>query len=254
MEKMNHRPNIFRVLLIFLFANLAHGQDMAKSIVERSDQLMRGKTQSGIYKMIVIRPTWQRATRFKFWSEGTDKSFIRILEPAKDRGITFLRIGNEMWNYIPKINRVIKIPPSMMLQSWMGSDFTNDDLVKESSIVHDYAHTLLGQEKEAGFEAYKIELKPKPEAPVVWDRIVEWIRLGDYVPLKAEYFNQRGERIRTFIFTDIKKMSDRTIPTRFELIEEKKPGRKTVLILEDVVFNKSIHKSVFTMQNLRRAK
>lgn len=251
---MAHRSNLIKIWLIIVFANLVQGQETAKSIVEKSDQLMRGKTQSAIYKMTVIRPAWQRTMRFKFWSEGTEKSFIRILEPAKDRGVTFLKIKNEMWNYIPKIDRVIKIPPSMVLQSWMGSDFTNDDLVKESSIVHDYTQTLLAQEKEAGFEAYKIELKPKPEAAVVWDRIVEWIRVGDYVPLKAEYFNQREQLIRTFIFTDIKKMSDRTIPTRFELIEEKKPGRKTVLVLEEVVFDKHIPKSVFTLQNLRRAK
>jgi outer membrane lipoprotein-sorting protein len=251
---MNHRSSGIQIVLLFLVVNLVQGQETAKSIIEKADQLMRGKTQAGIYKMTVMRPTWQRSTRFRLWSEGTERSFIRVLEPAKERGITFLRIENEMWNYIPKINRIIKIPPSMMLQSWMGSDFTNDDLVKESSLVDDYIHTLLAREKESGFEAYKVELKPKPEAPVVWDRIVEWIRVGDYVPLKAEYFNQRGELIRSLIFTDIKKMGDRTIPTRFELFEKKKPGRKTVLELEEVVFDKPIPKSIFTKQNLRRAK
>ncbi|MFQ5752196.1 MAG: outer membrane lipoprotein-sorting protein, partial [bacterium] len=167
---------------------------------------------------------------------------------------TFLKIKKEMWNYIPKINRVIKIPPSMMMQSWMGSDFTNDDLVKESSVVEDYTHILLGREKEAGFECFKIELKPKAEAAVVWDRIVEWIRVKDYVPLKAEYYNERKERVRTLLFSAIKKMSGRTIPLRMELIEEKKPGHKTVLLLREAIFDKPLPKSIFTKQNLKRAK
>ena len=148
---------------------------------------------------------------FKFWSEGTEKSFILMLAPARDKGVTFLKIGREMWNYIPRINRVIKIPPSMMLQSWMGSDFTNDDLVKESSVVDDYTHEFLGREEEAGFDAYKVALTPKPTAPVVWAKIVEWIRVDDYVPLKAEYYNERGELIRTLVFLDIEEMGGRTI-------------------------------------------
>ncbi|MFQ5605951.1 MAG: outer membrane lipoprotein-sorting protein [bacterium] len=239
---------------IWLFPHFIFSQESAKTIVEKADQLLRGKTQSGVYSMTIIRPQWQRTMKFKFWSEGTDKSFILMLEPAKDRGVSFLKIAKEMWNYIPKINRVIKIPPSMMLQSWMGSDFTNDDLVKESSVVDDYAHTTLGQEKEAGFDAYKIEFKPKPEAPVVWDSIIEWIRVGDYVPLKAEYYNERGELIRKLFFTDIKKMGGRILPTKFELIEVKKPGRKTVLILEEAAFDRPIDKRIFTKQFLRRAK
>ncbi len=242
--------------LFFLLVLVAHtkAEESAASIVKKADDLLRGKTQVGTYTMTVVRPQWQRTMRFRFWSQGTDKSFILMLAPAKERGVTFLKLGREMWNYIPKINRAIKIPPSMMLQSWMGSDFTNDDLVKESSVVHDYTHTLLGRERIRGFEAYKVELKPRPEAAVVWDRIIEWIRVGDYVPLKAEYYNERGERVRTLFFLDIKKMGGRTLPTRFELVEEKKPGRKTVMTLEDVVFDKPIPGSVFTKQNLRRAR
>jgi len=223
-----------------------------KDIVRRADELMRGKTQQGVYRMTIIRPDWQRSTEFAFWSEGTEKSFIRIKEPARERGISFLKIGREMWNYIPRINRVIKIPPSMMLQSWMGSDFTNDDLVKESSIVDDYTHTLLGRETMGGEDAYKIEFVPKPDAPVAWDHLIEWIRVSDYIPLRTEYFNERDEHIRTLVFSDIKKMSGRTLPARMKLIEERKPGHSTVLLLEEVTFDRPIDKTVFTKQFLRR--
>ncbi|MCZ6820238.1 MAG: outer membrane lipoprotein-sorting protein [Calditrichaeota bacterium] len=232
----------------------AAANESARDIVQKADDLMRGMTMSGKYTMTIIRPEWQRSMVFKFWSEGTEKSFILMLMPARDKGVTFLKIGREMWNYIPRINRVIKIPPSMMLQSWMGSDFTNDDLVKESSVVDDYTHEFLGREEEAGFDAYKVALTPKPTAPVVWAKIVEWIRVDDYVPLKAEYYNERGELIRTLVFLDIEEMGGRTIPARFELIEAKKPGRKTVLLLEDAEFDKPLPKSVFTKQNLRRAR
>ncbi len=246
------------IILIVVLAGL-HGSpglanDNARDIIQKSDALMRGTTMYGQYTMTVSRPEWQRSMEFKFWSEGTEKSFILMLKPAKNKGVTFLKIGREMWNYIPKINREVKVPPSMMLQSWMGSDFTNDDLVKESSIVTDYTHALLGREQEAGFEAYKVELRPKPEAAVVWDRVVEWIRVGDYLPLRAQYFNERGELIRTLVFSEIKKMGGRIIPAKFELIEEKKPGRKTTMLLKDAVFDRPLKKTTFTKQNLRRAK
>ena len=229
-------------------------EESALEIIRKADELTRGDTQSGTYYMTIVRPDWERTMVFEYWSEGTNKSFIRIKEPVKERGVTFLKIGREMWQYVPRINRVIKIPPSMMLQSWMGSDFTNDDLVKESSIVDDYTHALLGREMMEEGEAYKVELTPKPKAPVAWDRLVEWIRVGDYMPLRAEFFNERGERVRTMVYSDFREMGGRVVPARFELIEEKKPGRKTIMVLEDVIFDKPIGRTVFTQANLRRAR
>ncbi|GIV58531.1 MAG: outer membrane lipoprotein-sorting protein [Rhodothermaceae bacterium] len=224
----------------------------AREIVRRADELLRGDTFQGRYRMTVIRPDWQRSMVFEVWSEGTEKSFIRVLEPARDRGVAFLKLGRQMWQYIPRINRVIKIPPSMMMESWMGSDFTNDDLVKESSIVEDYTHRLLGRERVGEDEAYGIELLPKPEAPVTWARVVEWIRVDDYIPLRAEYFNERGEHIRTLVFSDVRTLGGRRLPVRMELIEETKPGHRTVLVLEEAVFDRPIPPSVFTQENLRR--
>ena len=226
----------------------------ALEIIRKADALLRGDTQTGTYRMTIVRPDWERTLVFDFWSEGTENSFIRVKEPAKERGVAFLKVGREMWQYVPRINRVIKIPPSMMLQSWMGSDFTNDDLVQESSIVEDYGHTLLGREVLEGDEAYKIEMIPKPEAPVAWDRLVEWIRVADYVPLRAEFYNERGERIRTMLYSDIRRLGGRLLPTRMTLLEEKRPGRQTVLVLEDVRFDVPLSRTVFTQANLRRAR
>lgn len=251
MTKCLRLPFLAAILQV-LASPVAGGQPTATEIVERADQLTRGDTQQGTYEMRIVRPDWERSTTFEFWSEGTEKAFIRVLEPARDRGVTFLKLGREMWNYIPRVNRVIKIPPSMMLQSWMGSDFTNDDLVKESSVVEDYEHRLLGSDTLDGDPVWHVELIPKPEAAVAWARLEEWIRKVDYVPIRAVYFNERGEQVRTMRFTDIRRMGGRVIPTRYELIEETKPGHRTLLILDDVSFNRPIEDRVFTQQNLRR--
>jgi len=245
---------IFCILAALASVALCQQQESALSIIKKSDQLMRGKTHTGKYRMIVIRPEWKRTLEFELWSEGTKKSFVRMLAPAKDKGVTFLKIEREMWNYIPKINRVIKIPPSMMLQSWMGSDFTNDDLVKESSIVEDYEHKLLRRETLDGIEQYVVELRPKPQTAVVWDKVVEWIRVADYIPTKAHYYNERGELVRTMLFSEITRFGKRRLPARLELVEEKKPGRRTVMILSDATFDMPVKPSVFTKQNLRRSR
>lgn len=241
------------LLAVFWCSSLA-AQESATEIVKKADDLMRGKTMTGTYVMTITRPQWRRSMEFKFWSEGTDKSFILILAPAKEKGVTFLKLNKEMWNYVPKINRIIKVPPSMMLQSWMGSDFTNDDLVKESSVVKDYEHELLGRSEMNGQAVYKVALRPKPQAAVVWDKIIEWIRVKDYIPIKAEYFNERGEKVRTLLFSEIRQFGKRRLPAKIELIEEKKPGHRTTLVLKEATFDRPIKKSIFTKQFLKRAR
>lgn len=239
------------MLLPFLL-NMLWAQPSAKEIIEKSDQLMRGKTMSGRYEMVVTTEEWERSMTFSFISEGTEKSFIRIEKPAKEKDVTFLKIGTEMWQFVPRINRVIKIPPSMMLRSWMGSDFTNDDLVKESSIVDDYSQKLVGETEIDGNKAYKVELIPKPDAPVVWGKILYYARLGDFVPIRQEFFNERDELVRTLNFSDIKKFDDRTIPAKMWVSIADKPNNKTTLLLLDAEFDKSIPGSTFTQQSLKR--
>lgn len=250
----------WRLLAILLLCGATNAQaqttssETVEEILRKSDSLMRGDTQTGIYSLIIVRPDWQRTIEFEFWSVGTDRAFIRIMEPVKERGVTFLKIKREMWQYVPRINRVIKIPPSMMLQSWMGSGFTNDDLVRESSLIDDYTHKLLGEVETSEGLAYHIELTPKPEAPIAWARLLYWVRKADYVPLRAEFFNERGSRVRTIAHSDIRNEGGRTIPTRLELVEDRWPDRKTIMILNDLMFDQAISPSVFTQSNLRRTR
>ncbi len=233
---------------------LAQSEPTALEILRRSEDLMRGTTQAGSYSLLIQRPDWERVIEFDFWGEGQERAFILVKAPVKERGVAFLKIRREMWQYIPRINRVIKIPPSMMMQSWMGSGFTNDDLVRESSIVEDYEHTLEATEELEQGAAYRISLRPRPEAPIAWDRLLYWIRAEDFVPLRAEFFNERGERVRTIRYEDIRNLGGRTIPSRLELVEDRWPDRKTVMQLDDLVFDRPISPSIFTQSNLRRAR
>jgi outer membrane lipoprotein-sorting protein len=226
----------------------------AKEIVKRMDQLLRGRTSVGTYEMTVTTPNWERTLRMDAWSEGIEKTFIRITSPAKEAGVGSLRIETNMWDYLPKVERIMKIPPSMMMQPWMGSDFTNDDLVKESSVVKDYTHELLGVEKIATFDAHKIGLTPKPEAPVVWGKIIAYVRTSDFVPLREEYYTEKGKLVRVLTFSDIKRMDDRVIPTTWLMQPVDEPGKHTMLKIERIVFYQPILEDIFTLENLKHVR
>jgi outer membrane lipoprotein-sorting protein len=194
------RRIIILTTIITCLASPANAQELTASrIIAEADKLLRGDTNHGRYEMTITTPHWQRTLKMEAWAKGKNKSFIHITYPAKEKDITFLKIDYSLWNYLPKIERVIKIPPSMMMQSWMGSDFTNDDLVKESSIVDDYEHRLLGTERLDDGEAYKIELIPKQDAPVVWGKIIFWVRKEGFIPLREEFYSERGELKKVMI-------------------------------------------------------
>ncbi len=225
----------------------------AKEIVEKADELLRGMTSYGVFEMKVITPDWNRTLVFETWDIKEDKkAFIRVKSPPKDKGTGHLKIGTNLWMYKPQLEKIIKIPPSMMLQSWMGSDFTNDDLVKESSIVEDYRHFLRGTEVIDAQEAYKLELIPKPKAPVVWGKIIVYIRTEDYIPIKELYYNERGKLIKRLTLSDIKQMGGRRIPTRWVMESVTKENHRTIMIIKEIQFDIEIADSVFTKKNLEK--
>lgn len=227
----------------------------ARDIISEMERLLRGDTLVGSYEMTIKDPKWTRTLKLDLWEDRAGKkTFVRILSPVKEKGMGTLRIGLEMWNYLPRVERIIKIPPSMMMQSWMGSDFTNEDLVKESSIVEDYDHRLLDIVELEGHRAYRLEAVPTPDAPVVWDKIIYWIRVGDYIPLREEFYSEKGEIVRVLTFSDIREMGGRTIPTFMRMVSVKKKNKETTLRTLSVEFNVPIDDSVFTLRNLKRVK
>lgn len=223
-----------------------------REILERVERLLWGSTVQGEYEMSITTPRWQRTLALRLWMERPRRSFVRILSPAKEAGIGSLRIGSEMWNYLPSVERVIKIPPSMMLQPWMGSDFTNDDLVKESSILDDYTHQVLGMTTADGQEAYQIEATPKPQAAVVWGRVLYLVRKRDFMPLRQEFFSERGELVRVLSFSEVRSVGARTLPTRWEMRPVAKPGNLTTIVLKDAVFDRPVDEAIFTQRHLQK--
>jgi outer membrane lipoprotein-sorting protein len=241
---------IITLILPFPFVNA----QTAEEIVKRSDELIKANSSYGEVKMKVIKPDWSREMTMKMWALEPDYALILITAPAKDKGIVTLKRKTEVWNWIPGIHRIIKIPPSMMLQSWMGSDFTNDDLVKQSSIVTDYHHKIIGEESFEGYKCYKIELTPKENANVVWGKIITWISKKIYLPLRSDYYDEDGYLIKKMIGSKVKKMGGRIIPTLWEMIPQDTPGQKTVMEYMDLKFNIRINSSFFSQKNMKHVR
>jgi outer membrane lipoprotein-sorting protein len=202
--------------------------------------------------MTIRRPKWERSVEFKSWTLGTDFALTLITSPASESGQTFLKMKNDMWNWNPTINRLIKLPPSMMSQGWMGSDFSNDDILKESSIVVDYTHRLAGTEEIKGTACYKIILTPKENAAVVWGKMIKWISVASFDQLKTEYYDEDDALVKTETASEIRNMDDRLIPTYFEVIPADKPGNKTVVRLNSARFNVAIEEGFFSQQNMKK--
>ncbi len=241
------------ILLFLIIGTFAIGQT-AQEIVKKSNDNNLGITSQGVSKMIVVRPDWSREVEMKSWSKGTDYYLIYITSPARDKGQVFLKRKQELWNWMPSIGRMIKLPPSMMMQSWMGSDFTNDDLLKQSSLVTDYKHTIVAEETIYNHKTWKIEFIPKPDAPVVWGKIVMWITKAHYLQIKVEYFDETLELVNTMLGSKIKNIGDRMLPTKMEMIPADKPGNKTILEYSTIVFDKPIPDRFFSQQNMKKVK
>lgn len=246
------RNKLYLILVTSLIlSGVTLAQD-ATEIVRKMDEKMRGESLKAEVTMTIVRPDWSRQVTMESWSRGTEYSMILITAPARDEGTAFLKRGNEIWNWVPSVGRTIKMPPSMMMQSWMGSDFTNDDLVRESSAVTDYDHELVGEETIQGYECYKIEMKPKPDAPVVWTRVDVWISKEEYLELKAEFYDEFGELINVMNGMEVKEFDGRMIPSKMEMIPMDEEGYKTILEYKSMEFNENIPQSFFSVQNMRR--
>ena len=223
----------------------------AKDILDKVDDLYRGTSSHGKMTMSVVTAHWKRTLSLELWSKGKDKSLIRILAPLKEKGTATLRSGSEIWNYLPKVNRVIKLPSSMMSASWMGSHFTNDDLVKESRFAEHYDFKITFEGKRDGEEVVELSCIPKPEAPVVWGKVEVVVRRSDYLPVVTRYYDEGLHPARSMTFSQFKKLSNRTLPTVMTLVPEDKPGERTEVVYEDISFDIPLNDEVFSLRNLQ---
>lgn len=255
---INHYFRLFSSSLLIFLPMVAVvprvvGQN-ATDIIRQVEQNLRGDCSYTEMKMTTVRPRYTREITMKGWSSGQDYALIVITSPARDQGTAFLKRKNEMWNYVPSIDRTVKMPPSMMSQSWMGSDFTNDDLVRGLSIVNDFTHRLTGETTLDEHHCYIIELTPRPDVPVVYDRVIYYVDTHYLLPVRVMNYDEKGKLVNTIYFRDFRKAGARTIPFEMEMVPENKPGHRTILTTLKADFSIKLSEDFFTIQNLTRVK
>ena len=239
------------VLLALFFTSQLSAQS-ASEIVQRSEDHLRGKTNQAGLIITTTRPKWTRSMEIQTWAKGTEYAMIIVKSPAREKGTAFLKRKKEVWNWLPNLERTIKLPPSMMSQSWMGTDFTNDDLVKEASAVHDYTHKMIDTVEISGLECYKILLTPKEGAAVVWGKVIVWIDSKDYMQIRTEFFDERGKMVNIMKASDFKTMGGRKLPGKLTMIPKNKKGHKTTIEYKWMEFDKPISGSFFTTAQMSK--
>jgi outer membrane lipoprotein-sorting protein len=245
-------------IIIFLFVsgcciNPLIAQELsATEIIKKTDEKFKGEqTGYSVMTMTIVRPTWQRTVEFKSWAKENDYALTLITAPAREKGQTFLKRKNEMWSWNPSINRLIKLPPSMMSQGWMGSDYTNDDILSESSVINDYTHTLEGEETVDGNPCYKIKLTAKEDADILWGSQMWWVIKKDFIAIRAELYDEDGYLVRSETASDLKIMDGRLLPAYLEIVPADAEGQKTIVRIIEMKFNIKLEESFFSQQNMK---
>ncbi len=221
-----------------------------QKIIQEIDELYRATSSYAEVEMAITNPNWQRTMTMKVWSLGRDKTFVRILTPNKEKGVGSLRIENEMWNYLPKTDKVIKIPPSMMMSSWMGSDFTNDDLVKEFSLWEDYSYELITPDSAVDSLVY-VNCIPHPDLPIIWANIVIAANRNDHLPVWQKYYDDKGRMMRLMTYHDIQEFDGRRLPATLEMTPRNKEGHKTIIRYHKLSFDAEIDEELFSLRHLQ---
>lgn len=222
----------------------------AADLVQAAHDYWRGQSSESVMEMTIHRPDWERTMVLKVWTKGEDKSLFRVLEPARDKDNATLKIGRDMWSYNPRVNRVISIPPSMMSQAWMGSDFSNDDLSKSDSILVDYEHTVVSAEVRDGIRIFVIESLPLPQAPVVWGKLRLTVR-EDYILLSEEFFDEDGALVKVMTGEDIQMLGGRLLPRVWRMRRADIEDEYTELVYREVQFDADVSDRMFTQDSLR---
>jgi outer membrane lipoprotein-sorting protein len=231
---------------------LAHAQGPTpREIVDRVDRMLRGASSRGDFVMEIATAHWTRSLEMRVWSLGTAYALVRVTSPAREAGTATLKVGDEVWNYLPRVDRTIKVPPSLMMGSWMGSHFTNDDLVKESRMIDDY-DIVIGYEGERdGAAVWEFTLTPKPTAAVVWGKVVEQVRKADLMPTWARYYDERGNLVRTMTFSDVRRFGGRLVPSVMTVRPQDKPDEHTTIRYRELAFDVPLTADFFSLRNLQ---
>jgi len=232
-------------------AILATDRPTVEELLRKVDDLLRGSSSRGTMTMRIQSSRWRRELSMKVQSKGTDRTLIQILSPPKERGTATLKVGKNIWHYLPKVDRTIKVPASMMSGAWMGSHFTNDDLVRESRLEDDYDCRFDAMPEDADGH-YEIACIPHADAPVVWGRVEVGIRASDELVDEVRFLDERGDLKRTMLYEDIGDLGGKRLPRRIKVIPADKPGEYTEISYAEMEFDVEIPDSTFSLQALRR--
>jgi outer membrane lipoprotein-sorting protein len=228
------------------------GELTPREILDRVDDTWRGNSGRGKMRMQVVTEHWNRELTIEFWSQGKEKSLMRILAPLKEKGTATLMVDDNIWNYLPKVKRTIKVPSSMMGGSWMGSHFTNDDLVKDSRMADDYNFEVTFEGERDGKKVVELTCIPKEEAAVVWGKVVVTAQTDFWIPLEMKYFDEDLDLARVMTFSDVRKVGGRRVPLRATMVPTDKPNESTTVIYDEIEFDVKLNPSLFSKRNLQR--
>ena len=240
-----------RTIIFSILPGTVVAQESPQEIMDRVDRVLRGNSSYGIATMHVTTEHWERSLTMEVWSLDTNYSLIRVLKPRREEGTATLKVERDIWNYLPKVDRTIKMPTSMMSSSWMGSHFTNDDLVKDSRLVEDFEVEVSFNGVRDSFPVWEFTLVPKPEAAIVWGSIKYQVRKKDYMPQWARYYDEDGVLSRTMVFSEFKELGGRLVPSVMSLQPAEKPNESTRLIYEHLKFDVDLEQSFFSLQALK---
>jgi outer membrane lipoprotein-sorting protein len=222
---------------------------LARELLDGYDDMYRGESSTATMIMNVKTARWERSLRMKVWSKGEEKSLIRIESPAKEAGVTTLKVDDNIWNYLPKVDRTMKVPAGMMGGSWMGSHFSNDDLVKESRMADDYTYSITERpDGETG--NWVVQCEAKADAAVVWGKVLVKLR-PDRLAETITYWDEKGVLIRTMSFENYTDVGGRLMPLTMRLIPEDKPGEFTEIIYDELDLDVEVPDSMFSLQALK---
>ncbi|MBT4520012.1 MAG: outer membrane lipoprotein-sorting protein [Halieaceae bacterium] len=241
---------ITSVITLIVLSWQTVAQPEPRELIEKAMDHWRGLTSYTEMTLIIHRPKWERSMSMQSWTQGAEQSLVRVTAPVKDAGNGTLLKDKNMWTYAPKINRVIKIPSSMMNQSWMGSDLSNNDISKSTDIIDQYDHTLLETKEVEGHTVYVIQSIPHEDAAVVWGKEIHSIR-DDYVMLEEQFWDQDGVLVKTFSASDIKEFDGRSVAAIMRMQEVDKPGQWTEMRVDDTHFDIDLPANLFTLSSLR---
>ncbi len=241
---------LFTALVLCGCAMAAAAQPAPRDLIEKAMEHWRGLTSISEMTMVIHRPDWERTMSMRSWTKGDKHSLVRVTAPSKDAGSGTLLIDNAMWTFTPKINRVIKVPSSMMSQSWMGSDLSNKDISKSTDIIDQYDHSLLATREEDGHTLYTLESIPHEEAAVVWGKEVTVIR-DDYVMVEQQFWDQDGQLVKTLRASEVREMGGRTVATVMRMQEVDTPDEWTEIRIDEAAFDADVPDNLFTLSNLR---